>query len=152
MVLLYMDSVFLNFKFYGLQGRKIIRPQTSQNGPWGKVHPNYFDYYSLTQQLVFICTIYLSLPFPCPLYTIILSFKMLLNLCKINQASYNLQNIKESRNIWFVAIFILRGLVMEKKTSPFNDKIILEKATVHQLTSVYQALNSSITWFSPLAF
>lgn len=27
-----------------------------------------------------------------------------------------------------------------KKTSPFNDKIILKKATVHQLTSVYQAL------------
>lgn len=74
---------------------------------------------------------------------------MLLNLCKINQASYNLQNIKESQNIWFVAIFIFHGLVMEKKTSPFNDKIILAKATINQLTSVYQAFNSSITWFSP---
>lgn len=47
------------------------------------------------------------------------------NLCRINLACYNPWNIKESQNIWFVAIFILHGLLM-KKTSPFNDKIILE--------------------------
>ena len=34
MALLYMNSIFLNFRFHGVQGRKIpVKSQTNQNGP-----------------------------------------------------------------------------------------------------------------------